>query len=441
MSRFIVRAFRLAAIAWALVAAVALAPAAAVAAPSVQPSQRVTRWVNVRQGPETGSDVIGRILPGETAELIAVGPAWYQVRLADGRTGYVSRGWVVRIEDAAEAGAGAVYRIHLIDVGTGLSVFVDGPGFALLYDAGSNDDKALGTGNRVLSYIRHARPDLTTLDHVILSHPHEDHVALLPEIVMAYQVRNVWDSGRDYKNCQYHAFLRVVRDKRIPYHDADALTGPHVAHVPPAVCSGRHQPAEDIVVAHAAHIAIGTPIPLGPGAHMTFLHADSSPDVQNANENSLVMALDVGRSRVLFMGDAQAGERADPSVLPDPRWSEGKLLDCCAAQLRSDVLVAGHHGSETSSRTKTLDAIGAYVFLVSSGPFKYSGRQLPDREVIDEFKRRGTVYRTDADDAACRSAAAKIGPDNDNKPGGCDNVVVTIDAAGHIRAAYDRSSD
>ena len=439
MKRTISRAFRSLLLSCALLAASMLGGGPAFAAPHVQPSGRVTRWVNVRQDPGTGSAIIGRILPGESADLIAVGPGWYEVRLSDGRTGYVSRGWVTRIEEAAVAGA--VYRVHLIDVGTGLSVFVEGPGFALLYDAGSNDDNATGARNRVLAYIRHVRPDLTTLDHVILSHPHQDHVALLPDILMIYQVRNVWDSGRDYKNCQYHAFLRVVRDKHIPYHDADTLTGPHVAHVPAAICSGRHEPAEDIIVPHAAHIALGTPVPLGPGASMTFLHADPSPAVRTPNENSLVMALDVGASRVLFMGDAQAGERADPAVAPDPRWTEGKLLDCCLAQLRSDVLIAGHHGSETSSRTRTLDAIGAYLFLVSSGPYKYSGTSLPDKAVIDEFKRRGTVFRTDSDDASCRTAPAKIGPDNDNEPGGCDNVVVTIDAAGHISAAYDRSSD
>ena len=102
--------------------------------------------------------MIGRILPGETAELIDVGPSWYEVRLGNGRVGYVSRGWVTRIEAVAAPPAAAVYRIHLIDVGTGLSVFVEGPGFALLYDAGSNDDDALGNRNRVIAYIRHVRP-------------------------------------------------------------------------------------------------------------------------------------------------------------------------------------------------------------------------------------------------------------------------------------------
>jgi competence protein ComEC len=119
---------------------------------------------------------------------------------------------------------------------------------------------------------------------------------------------------------------------------------------------------------------------------------------------------------------------------------EGKLLACCASALRADILVAGHHGSKTSSRTAFLDKVGAYVFLVSAGPKRYATVTLPDAEVIDELETRGTVYRTDSDDPACLVDPAKIGPDNDNQPGGCDNVLVSIDAAGEIHAEYRRSA-
>src|SRR5882724_2517486 len=59
-----------------------------------------------------------------------------------------------RVETAADmppAPAPGTYQIHLIDVGTGLSILVRGADFALLYDAGSNDkdEKPL----RVASYL------------------------------------------------------------------------------------------------------------------------------------------------------------------------------------------------------------------------------------------------------------------------------------------------
>ena len=102
---------------------------------------------------------------------------------------------------------------------------------------------------------------------------------------------------------------------------------------------------------------------------MTILHAaggrHSSP-----NENSLVVRLDLGTTRVLLMGDAEAGGRQSPAALPSPSSIEG-VLPCCASELAAQVLVVGHHGSRTSSRRAFLDAVGVSVFVASSGPKKY----------------------------------------------------------------------
>ena len=83
-------------------------------------------------------------------------------------------------------------------------------------------------------------------------------------------------------------------------------------------------------------------------------------------------------------------------------------------------------GSKTSSRKAFLDAVGAKIFVISSGPTGYSGVVLPDPEVLKELDDRGDVWRTDADDTTCRRMAAKIGPDSDDRPGGCDNIVITV---------------
>ena len=69
--------------------------------------------------------------------------------------------------------------------------------------------------------------------------------------------------------------------------------------------------------------------------------------------------------------------------------------------------MVGHHGSRTSSRRAFLDAVGASVFVVSSGPQKYGSAVLPDAEVIAELEARGQLFRTDVDDAACGANAAR----------------------------------
>jgi len=102
--------------------------------------------------------------------------------------GFVSKRWTKVIAASpvsppvSPAATGLTFTIDVVNVGTGLAVLVRGADFTLVYDAGSNDDLAIGANNRMLAFIRQVTPTLTTLDHVILSHPHQDHVVLLPDL-------------------------------------------------------------------------------------------------------------------------------------------------------------------------------------------------------------------------------------------------------------------
>lgn len=117
------------------------------------------------------------------------------------------------------------------------------------------------------------------------------------------------------------------------------------------------------------------------------------------------------------------------------------LLVCCETELAARILVVGHHGSMTSSRSVFLDRVGASVFIVSSGPTRYGSVVLPDQGVITELASRGQVFRTDLNDQTCGQNPAKIGADADGKAGGCDNVRVTIPSSGQPNVAYWRGSE
>jgi beta-lactamase superfamily II metal-dependent hydrolase len=333
--------------------------------------------------------------------------------------------------------AAGTFEIHAIDVGTGLAIFVEGHDFTLIYDAGSNDDTARGDRNRVLAYLRAVRPDLRVIDHLILSHPHKDHAELLPDILDAYDVRQVWNSGAFNPICSYRAFLtRTAAEPGVQYHDALGGPGSYDASFNAQTCYGQSLPDATFSVPRSSRIA-DRPIPLGAGATMTILHADAWPKLFDLGEASLVVHLKLGRRSLLLPGDAEAGKRAPPSAPPAPGSTEGKLLACCSRQLRSDILVAAHHGSRTSSRTAFLDAVRATHYIVASGPRVYGGIINPDIDVILALEKRGTVWRTDSNDFGCATNPAKIGPDNDGKPGGCDNIRLVIDAAGAIAAGYN----
>src|SRR5437870_4983938 len=164
-------------------------------------------------------------------------------------------------------------------------------------------------------------------------------------------------------------------------------------------------------------------------------------NIQTLNENSMVMRLDFGQNRILFMGDAEAGGRADPDTSPVGHSIEGILLDCCVSELRASVLIIGHNGSKTSSRAAFLNTVGAKQFVISSGPMKYGSVVLPDAPVVQALENRGTLFRTDLNDQTCGQNQAKIGPDNDGNAGGCDNVRIILSNNAPPAISYLRVSD
>jgi beta-lactamase superfamily II metal-dependent hydrolase len=407
-----------------------------VSADDVVPSDRVKIDVSIRQRPERNSPRLGALRPGERAEYLGSVPRWHKVRLSNGKTGFVSKGWT-RIVPTGDSGE---YTIDVVDVGTGLAILVRGKDFTLIYDGGSNDDRKLGDNNRFIAYLRAVAPNLKTIDHVILSHPHQDHVELLADVFKNYQVRHVWDSGRIHPICGYRAFMLAVKgEPGVTYHSATHGFTVEDIKIGKMYCSPKHRPEITIKLSHGSRIS-NSPIPLGQGASMTFLYSEVH-NKKSPNESSLVVRLDLGKKRILLMGDAEAGGRKPPSTPPKSKSIEGLLLTCCAEDLRADVLVVGHHGSLTSSRSTFLDAVGAQKFIVSSGPIKYGSVVLPDKEVITELKSRGEVFRTDLNDDKCGQSPAKIGNDKDGKPGGCDNIRVLIKGDKKPEVGYWRGSD
>jgi competence protein ComEC len=329
------------------------------------------------------------------------------------------------------------FVVHVADVGTGLGVFVEGEDFALVYDAGSNDDLGTGEKNRFVAYLRHVKPSLKRIDHVLLSHPHRDHVELLADVLSTYEVANVWDSGAINSICGYRRFVQAVAEEPgVAYHTGVNGAGLHVIDFGKEECPQK-LPAT-VRVQHAAGITEGVPVQLGRGATMTILHVDGTTHSGDKfNENSLVTVLDLDGTKVLFMGDAEAGGREDPANAPKEKSIEGYVLAKYRTQIDADVLVAGHHGSMSSSRKAFVDAVSPKVSVISSGPTKYQSVVLPDPVIRDELSAVSTLLATDKNDATCGSNAHKIGPVSDGRAGGCDNVQIKIHA-GQMQADYLR---
>ncbi len=399
--------------------------------------------------------------------------------------------------EAAAGQAASTYTVDVFDVGTGLSVLVRGPSWNVLFDGGSQDDYR--THNRLLPLLAAAgvHPNSTRLDYVILSHPHKDHVLLLPEIIDSFEVGEVWDSGALNETCVYYAFLKAVQHKQenggLIYRTA--LYNKGYTHMPVFRGSKCYGPAGSS--SDTPHLVYGdqllgaqrmgtdtTAVTFADGATMTVLHAtdptasDYRANDRNYNDFSFVVQFNLAGKKVLLTGDAQGGNRETPMDHPDEDGTiEKKLLDCCMDLLPSDFMVVGHHGSETSSRDEFLDAVDdrdtrsvmphepmhnkrTMFYAVSSGPHAYSRVELPDSVVISDLRARFSspddhVFRTDLHDQVCSAAhnnvkpcalppfvpcrerrdTTKIGGRQDGPYGGCDNIRAIIDDSG-IRVTY-----
>ena len=320
---------------------------------------------------------------------------------------------------AAPPAAGS-WRVHMIDVGTGLAILVQGPDFVLLYDAGTNDAREKPA--RVLAYLAAALgTPAPPIDHVVLSHPHLDHASALDMVLFEYEVGNVWDSGRVNQAVFYREFLEgVAREDGATYHTAGAIPPDRTIEV-----KGFTVTMPETV--RWETFSEGDVVELGRDARFTLLHAEAKahPD---PNENSVVIAVELGATRLLLTGDAESGRRADPAApLGDV---EEHLVDHFAAEIDADILQVGHHGSKTSSRRAFLDAVSPSLALISAGPKRYRGTTLPDPEVLAALEAVGaTVLRTDEHDDECPGG-----------PGGCDSWIVTIASGARTGPAPPRSS-
>lgn len=320
--------------------------------------------------------------------------------------------------------AAGAFRVHMIDVGTGLAILVQGHDFALLYDAGTNDrgEKPL----RVVAYLERAlgasgdelcgNADPTPrkpIPHVVLSHPHLDHASAMDLVVHCFDIAHLWDSGR-VNDTVFYRELRaaIAKSTATIYHTA--------ADVP----QDRTQTVKGLAtkIDTWTRFSEGDVVTLGDRAKFTLLHAEGK-QLSDPNQNSVVIAVDLGATRLLLVGDAESGPRKDPSYPVGD--VEEHLVERHAKLVRADILQVGHHGSMTSSRRGFLDAVKPRLALVSSGPKEYGGKTLPDAVVIEELVKVGaTVLRTDEHDTSCE-LTARIG--GDTGPGGCDSYIIEIE--------------
>jgi beta-lactamase superfamily II metal-dependent hydrolase len=164
---------------------------------AVTPSERVTRFVNVRAAPSAESEQLARLNPGEHLPLVESVPRWYEVRLEGVGSGFVSKAWTVVVPSLPSAQE--ELRLHFLSVGAGTCTVVECPGPdapPMIVDCGSSGggemalerDAARQKVQEILT--RH-----TAAPNLVLSHGDIDHYNWIPTVLSGVTPRNIWQGG------------------------------------------------------------------------------------------------------------------------------------------------------------------------------------------------------------------------------------------------------
>jgi competence protein ComEC len=252
--------------------------------------------------------------------------------------------------------------VHLLDVGQGAATLIEFPCGAMLVDTGGEENEQFHSNVRLkeqLDAFFARRTDLRrTLDLLVITHPHIDHVRGLPVVLQDTVVKNVVDDGRDGDDLvrepvqalrawvQAHgAGYRAVRNDAVVHKGGltDEVIDPfRCAQVDPVV----------------RVLSGGVPDDPGWGTdNWGKLHFD------NENNHSIVVRVDVGNASLLITGDLE--ERAIAGLLE--RYRGTRWLDV-------DLYQVGHHGSHNGTTRALVAAMTPHVALIAMGPEE---RRLP----------------------------------------------------------------
>lgn len=249
----------------------------------------------------------------------------------------------------------AAVRLTLLSVGAGQCAVVEIPsGRAILLDDGSST--LSDTLHDCLApFLRHE--GRSRIDSIYLSHGDYDHISAAEETVVEYDVRAVLTSPYFRRHAQESGTAKGL----LNFLD-------------------HHGPAPRL-------IQRGDRIDLGNGAAIDVLWPPADSRL-NSNNTGLVLRLTYANRSILFPADIQ--EPPERELLRNP----GKL--------RSDVLVAPHHGSSESSTGDFVAAV-APRFILSSNSSRLSTKQ----RIFEEVVRGRMLYRT----PRCGAITVDIKPD------------------------------
>lgn len=238
--------------------------------------------------------------------------------------------------------------VTFFDVGQGDAIFIEAPnGNQILVDGGPGDKVLAKLGSKLPFWDR-------SLDLLVLTHAHADHVGGLLEVLRRYQIGAVLESGEEYSTPEYQEWRRLIKEKNIP-----------------------------VIVARRGQVVyIGKEIKLDV---LSPFQNYNGVSLKNPHDANVVSRLSHGENSFLLMGDAE--KSLEFRLLFESLSSKFLVLS-------SQVLKVGHHGSKTSSSEEFLKIVSPRFAVIQVGRKNRYGH--PHQEVLDRLVAIGAkILRTD----------------------------------------------
>ncbi len=229
-------------------------------------------------------------------------------------------------------------EVTFLDVGQADSILLECGSNNMLIDAGNNED-----GEKIVSYLE--EEGITDFSYVVGTHPHEDHIGGLDDIINNFQIETFYMPDVVTTTKTFEDVLTSLEKNNV------------LLSIPSA----------------------GDTFTLG-DAKVKVLYVGTEEE-SDLNDTSIILKVTYKGVSFLFTGDA--------STKIENQISE--------EDLKSTVLKVGHHGSKTSTNKTLLESINPSYAVISVG--KDNQYKHPEEEVLSLLNERNIkTYRTDEDE-------------------------------------------
>lgn len=229
--------------------------------------------------------------------------------------------------------------VHFIDVGQGDSTFIQFPnGETSLIDGGTRKSR-----DKVVNYLQDLGID--KVDYLIATHPHEDHIGGLPEVIRNFSIGKVYMPDKTANTNIFEELLKEIKNKDLK-----------------------------ITLAEGGNSIIENE------KFKFIILAPNKDDYIETNDFSIVTKIEYMDTSFIFAGDAEKSSELD---MIDKNYN-----------LKSNVLKIGHHGGRTSSNEEFLKKVNPDYSIISVGANNTYGH--PHKETLDRLNNVGSnIMRTD----------------------------------------------